>query len=415
VSVANGRLVYKPAANLSGQEVISYVLRESNGGTTSGNVTFNITNVNDAPVAVADTLSVNSTVGNSAINVLANDTDPDTADNLVISSITQPETGKGTLAISGDQKTINYTPPSNTFEGSFSFSYTVRDTAGLTSTTTANITVQRFTPRAIAGKVMLSNAGLKQIQVTLSGTTSSGTPITQTATSNSDGSFSFGELAPGNYKLKRDALPFLNDQSQEVTIQSGPNDGNHTADLQVSGSLHSKYVDVRDFLGSSRRKTLTAVINNSTGATRWIAPKGDWANLSTLGFQVNTNDLTLNAANATASNLTAKVPFTNTLLSRTTEGDVTLVRLRGASTKFNLAAPTTQSSSSTLEAEGESATSAVSSSQANPVTTSQIPSTSGATNNSMLQSILGSSRRRSNSATSADNTTQSGSSDSNQS
>lgn len=58
-----------------------------------------------------------STTATSSLDVLVNDTDPDTSDTKTITTITQPPTGSGTLAISTDGKTVTYTPPSSTFTG----------------------------------------------------------------------------------------------------------------------------------------------------------------------------------------------------------------------------------------------------------------------------------------------------------
>ncbi len=426
----DGKMKYKPAANFAGSETITYVVKQSNGGRATGTVTFTVSNVNDAPVATADTLTAVSTAATTTLNVLANDTDPDTSDTMTITTITQPPTGSGTLAIASDSKSVTYTPPSSTFEGNFSFSYTIRDAAGLTSTATANVKVESFTPRAIKGKVMLnSTQKLANINLTLTGTTSSGTAVNQSVTSGADGSYTFNSLAPGNYTLKRDALPFLNDSGAQVAITSAKTDGDFTNDLTVTGSLLSQHIDVRDFLGSSFLRSLTAVLK-SNGTAQWVAPQGDWADLTSLSFQVNTSNLTINAAKTSASNLTATVPFTNALMSKTTSGDFHLYRLRGASTAFNLAAPSTptnnssnsSSNSSTPSGEGEgeapvtgtnsaliaegegSATPSVTSGSSSSSTSSNSTSTS---TGSVLQALLGSNSKLTGPTTQSNNSSSS--------
>jgi hypothetical protein len=234
-----------------------------------------------------------------------------------------------------------------------------------------NVRVDKFAPRNITGQVVAQNTQLSQIPLTLTGTNSTGTAVSQTVRTSADGSFAFNSLAPGNYMLKREALPFLNDQGQEVSIVSGATDGNFTTQLQVTGGLLAQYIDIRDFLGSTFKRTLTAVMRND-GTTQWIAPQGDWANLRSLSFQVNTTELTINAANATASNLTARVPLTNPLMSRSTSGEHQLIRLRGNSTRFNLAPPTTPTTNNTppatLNGEGEAATGSLTSASLTPAT-----------------------------------------------
>jgi hypothetical protein len=325
--------------------VVTYTLLGSNGGSAIGQATFTVTNVNDTPTAIADAVTVLSGAQNPSINVLANDTDPDNADVLRITSITQPPTGSGTLAIATDGRTINYTPPSNTFSGQYTFSYTITDSANATATASVTVDVQPFTPRDISGEVRFAGGNsyrVGKLPVKLTGVDMNNGAVTQNVITGIDGSYRFEDIAPGLYNLTIDPLPFTNDVGQTIALQSLTTEGDKTANLEVSGSLLSQHVDIRDFLGSNFRKSLTAVVRQD-GSPIWVAPRGDWANLTNIQFQLDTNQLTLTGANATASNLTANVRFTNNLMTRYTAGDQQLIKLRGASTKFNLAAPTTTS------------------------------------------------------------------------
>jgi hypothetical protein len=103
------------------------------------NTTFTIylksdTEVNDTPVAVDDTVTVNedSTV---LIDVLANDTDAD-GDTLSITGFTQGT--NGTVTQEGDS--LRYTPNPN-FYGSDSFMYEISDGNGGIATAIVSITV----------------------------------------------------------------------------------------------------------------------------------------------------------------------------------------------------------------------------------------------------------------------------------
>ena len=62
----------------------------------------------------------------NAINVLANDTDPDTGTTLTITAVTQPT--NGTVVITGDGTGLTYTPAAN-FTGPDTFTYTITDGA----------------------------------------------------------------------------------------------------------------------------------------------------------------------------------------------------------------------------------------------------------------------------------------------
>lgn len=355
INAEKNRLLYRPAANLAGQEVITYTVEGSNGGIATGRVTFTMTNSNDAPIAVDDTLSAVSTAGASSLDVLANDTEVDPNDVMTITAVTQPPNGSGTVAITNNGKTISYTPPSNSFTGSVSFSYTVSDVAGSTDTANVNLTVRNYTPRSISGALQFSSAdtgqALRGLSVNLTGTDVTGAAVNTRVNVGANGAFSFDNLAPGEYRLKRQPLPFLNDAGQEITINSAANDGNVTRNMQVTGSLSPNHFGIRDFLGSSFLKSLTAVIDTSN-ATSWQAVRGGWAGLTGISFQVNTNNLVINAVNSSQQNVTANVPLNHALLSRTSSNGHQLLKLYGDSTKFNLA-PVASSSASSSSAEGE--------------------------------------------------------------
>lgn len=356
VSVSSDRrsIVYQPAANFAGQEVLTYTLEASDGGIATGRVTFTVTNVNDPPSAVDDTLTVESSGGPVSVDVLANDTDVDPGNTFTITSVTQPPAGSGTIAIANGARALTYTPPSNTFTGQFSITYTITDNTGLTDTATVNLTVRSFTPRSISGRVQMANTGttalqFNALQLNLNGTSSTGNTVNQNATIGTDGSFQFANLAPGNYRLTRPALPFFVDEGQEIVINSAPTDGNFTTELVVSGGLHARHIGVQDFLGSTFRRTLTAAIDQ-TGATRWMSPTGTWSGLSDVDFELNATDLKVNGTNSTSQQVSATIPLNHRLLSRTINGSNQLIKLRGDTTRFNVAPVTTPASSA---AEGE--------------------------------------------------------------
>lgn len=108
------------------------------GGTPDVSAVFNlaITNVNEAPVAVADSASTTDTQS-VAIAVLTNDSDPDAGDTLAIQSFTNPANG---TVVQNTDNTFTYTPTVG-FVGNDSFTYVLRDAAGLTSTATVSLNV----------------------------------------------------------------------------------------------------------------------------------------------------------------------------------------------------------------------------------------------------------------------------------
>ncbi len=137
VTVSGNSLSINPAAYnylaLGQQAVIVYTYNvvDGNGGSVAQSATITINGVNDAAVAVND----NATTAEDTpvtINVLANDSDPDTSDTLSIDSFTNGT--HGTVSQSGNN--LVYTPALN-YNGSDSFTYTLVDGG----TATVNITV----------------------------------------------------------------------------------------------------------------------------------------------------------------------------------------------------------------------------------------------------------------------------------
>jgi outer membrane protein OmpA-like peptidoglycan-associated protein len=101
--------------------------------------------LNRGPAAVNDSFTANCGAA-STFNVLANDTDAD-GDPLTITSVSAP--GKGTAVISGNR--IVYTPSASACgAGTDSFTYTVSDNKGGTSTATVNVTLQAANDAPIA-------------------------------------------------------------------------------------------------------------------------------------------------------------------------------------------------------------------------------------------------------------------------
>ncbi|MFM7738086.1 MAG: VCBS domain-containing protein, partial [Planctomycetota bacterium] len=133
---------------------------------------MSVTAVNDTPTAIVDTATAveaggisNGTAGtNPTGNVLTNDTDPDTGDTKTVTGVAAGVVGSATgnvaSAVSGSYGSINiaangaftYTVDNsnaavqalrtsgNTLTDTFT--YTMRDTAGLTSTTQITVTIQ---------------------------------------------------------------------------------------------------------------------------------------------------------------------------------------------------------------------------------------------------------------------------------
>ena len=137
---------YTPAANFNGTETITYTVSD---GALSANGTFTITvtAVNDAPVAVANTLTVDEDSSISNTDVIANDTDVED-DTLTLTAVSTD--GTGTVAVNSDGLSVDYTPAAN-FNGTETITYTVSDGAlSANGTFTITVTAVNDAPVAVA-------------------------------------------------------------------------------------------------------------------------------------------------------------------------------------------------------------------------------------------------------------------------
>lgn len=352
VTTAKDKLIYRPAANFSGTEVVTYTLRGSLGGVTTGKATFTVTAVNDAPTATNDAAVVQS-VSTAPVDVLANDANVDSGETYTIQSVTQPASGQGIVAIVNGK--IQYTAPSADFEGTVTFTYTIADGSNLTSTATVTLTVQNFTPRSIGGTIDIVSGSsdalisLSGLTVQYTGQSLTGQTITNSATVATDGSFSLPNLPPGSYTLSIPDLPFLTPANSTATITSGRTDGNTSAVKLAVGTLETKYVSVMDFLGTNLIKGMSTAI--SPGQTQsWVNPTGGWRVYKSIQLTLNTAGDTLSLRVTDSSNnvFTGSVSLSNSqrVSVRATEGTAKLVRLLAEPTDIQL----TQSNSSTAAA-----------------------------------------------------------------
>jgi VCBS repeat-containing protein len=182
-----GQLRFAPAANANGNGYanVSFAVRDD-GGTANGGadtdptpntLTFNVTPVNDGPSAQPDTATAveaggvaNGTAGsNPGGNVLGNDTDVDAGDSRTVTAITGTAAGTvggstagayGTLTLNADGSYSYVVDNSlaavqalrtagNTLTDTFS--YTMRDAAGATSTATLTVTIQGANDAPVVG------------------------------------------------------------------------------------------------------------------------------------------------------------------------------------------------------------------------------------------------------------------------
>lgn len=150
-----------------------------------------------------------STTQDTAVTVavLANDTDPD-GDTLTISGMTNGS--HGTVTAGGLPGTLVYTPDPG-YTGTDTFTYTVSDGYGGTATATVTITVSASPPGGggtISGMVWndQDGNGVREYEpgayeVTVQLLDANGAVVATVQTWNG-GMYSFGNLAPGQYRIR---------------------------------------------------------------------------------------------------------------------------------------------------------------------------------------------------------------------
>ncbi|TLX47714.1 hypothetical protein C1E24_07250, partial [Pseudoalteromonas phenolica] len=168
--LADGTLEIAPNQDQTGTFSFTYTLTDSEGLTSlPATVTATLTPVNDAPVAVDNSVELQEE-GAFEINVLGNDTDIDEGDSFDVSSVTvvsAPQNGQAEVTAEG---TIIYTANTNYF-GDDSFTYTVKDQAGAVSneaTVLLSVTPINDAPEVEAQALTLNEDDT--LLVTLSGT-----------------------------------------------------------------------------------------------------------------------------------------------------------------------------------------------------------------------------------------------------
>ncbi|MBV7409941.1 Ig-like domain-containing protein [Maritimibacter sp. DP1N21-5] len=137
----NGTVKYTPNADYFGTDTFTYTIEDQFGATDTATVTVTVDPVNEVD-AVDDTAS---TAANTpvAIDVLANDTDPE-GDAISVIGSTPP--ANGTISLAGG--VFTYTPNAG-FTGTDTFTYTIDDALGATDIATVTVSVGMTGPNTV--------------------------------------------------------------------------------------------------------------------------------------------------------------------------------------------------------------------------------------------------------------------------
>jgi len=134
---ADGGFSYTPVADFFGVDTFQYRLSDGTSFSNIATATITVTNVNDTPVAVADVAATDEGYG-TIIEVLANDSG--LGDTPVV--VTVGPASMGTAQVNPD-RTITYMPAPD-LAGFDSFTYTLRDDDGQSSSARVTVEVRPF-------------------------------------------------------------------------------------------------------------------------------------------------------------------------------------------------------------------------------------------------------------------------------
>ena len=136
IDAETGAWSYTPTGDYNGSDSFTVTITDDDGHTATQAISLTINPVNDAPVSVADTLTIEEDAGATVISILDNDSDVE-GDSISLASKTHGS--NGTVANNGDG-TVSYTPSAN-FNGSDTFTYTATDGTDTSTETTVTVTI----------------------------------------------------------------------------------------------------------------------------------------------------------------------------------------------------------------------------------------------------------------------------------
>lgn len=265
---ADGSFVYTPSSDFNGTDTFTYTASDGISQSTAS-VTLTVNSVNDAPTAADDTATAANDGSVETIDVLSNDSDPDSGQTPAITAVTQGTQG-GTVTLS--ESTVTYTADTS-FSGTDTFTYTIEDPNGLTDEGTVTVTVTESASSSLSGFVYIdaNNNGVRDdgeigvpgTRITLTGEDSSGEAVNRTFITTDAGFYRFDELAAGTYQLTEthphalvdgmdttniDGAVTENDQFTNIVLAAGQDlDENNFGEL----SLESTYISITWFFASA--------------------------------------------------------------------------------------------------------------------------------------------------------------------
>lgn len=149
-------IVYRPDPGFSGTDLVRYTVVDSLGGAAVGNLLIGVMPaeaLNLPPIANDDSYTIGSNATAIPLDVLANDSDPE-SDPLRITAVSDPSIGE--VSVEAGRVVFEPSEGSRTADQVATFTYTIDDTNGNTATATVTVaipeivTVPTATPTATA-------------------------------------------------------------------------------------------------------------------------------------------------------------------------------------------------------------------------------------------------------------------------
>ncbi|MEO9592766.1 Ig-like domain-containing protein [Rhodopirellula bahusiensis] len=354
------QIFFTPAQDDFGTTTITYAA-SNDVGSDNGVITVNITADNTDLTATSDDFQVNegATV---TLDVLANDFDgPGETGTLTITSVTQPTFGTATITQSGTR--ISYTSTGTAANGDDSFTYTISDGQGGTSTAVVNIDIQDVLDAPVAADdsdTVDEDSGTLTIDLNSLVTLEGGDSVTFSKVSGTDaigasavaanGTLTFTPVANANgtativYRATSTQGSQLSDEGTITINVTAVNDAPTASDRSVT-VLEDASIDI-DLTGNvadidSTGLVITVASNPANGTATAIGngqirytPTTDFNGMDSFTYQVTDGNLTATATvNVTVTDVISPPVANNGSLSATEDGGAVTLDL---STLINL-------------------------------------------------------------------------------
>ena len=231
-----------PYQTWNGSATVTITAKDDEKATGTASFKFFVASINEAPTAVADTFDVNEDA-TTKLAVLANDKDPDlltNSDELFVTAATCTHPNL-TVAVSADSKGVDVTPTANYNGGPITVNYTMKDKAGVTSSSTIAVTVKQVNDAPVAN----NDTGLN---------------------TNEEQWIEIDALA-NDTDIDTDVTLNANPSVEKLSITSVATPANGSATIQTDGSGYTtiRYTPKTDFNGSD---TFSYTIKDVTGVSR---------------------------------------------------------------------------------------------------------------------------------------------------